>query len=98
MSASDSILINFGATWAILVNFGEPSKSRGCQKRHKKLNTATFWHPKAIGRRKKVVLEGARKINRNFDRILVGKRRPRKAKIMKKVFVLKHLHTLATFE
>ena len=78
--------------------FGTPQNPGGSQKRPKKLNTATIWQPKATGRRKKVVLEGTCKINRNLDQILVGKRKPGKAKIMIKVFVLKHLHTFATFE
>ena len=77
VSASDSVLNHFGVTWSILVDFGKPQNPGGCQKRSKKINTATFWHPKAAGRRKNVDLEGAWKINRNLDWILVRKMRPR---------------------
>ena len=58
------------------------------QKRPEKFNTATFWHLGTARRHQKVVLEGAWKINQNFDQKLVGKRKPGNAQIMKKVFVL----------
>lgn len=44
--------------WAIM---GAPEISDGGQKRPKKFNTATFWHPGAVWRLKKVILERVRK-------------------------------------
>ena len=35
---------------------GTPQNPMACQKPHKKLNTPTFWHPSASGRRQNVVL------------------------------------------
>ena len=46
VSASDSILINFGVTWVILENFGEPSKSRGVPKTTQKIKCGYFLAPK----------------------------------------------------
>lgn len=65
---------------------GPLKNEKGANNDPTKIHTATFWHPQAAGRRKKVVLEGAWKINRNLDRILIGIRMPGKAKIIKQVF------------
>ena len=77
--------------------FGTHQNPAWVQKRPEKLNTATFGYLWTARRHQKVVLEGAWKINRKFGQNLVGKRNPGKAKIMKKVFVLKHLRTFALF-
>ena len=63
VSASDSILSNFGATWATLVDFGDPSKSRGAKKRSKKLNTVTLTPRSIPGRSKGCFERGPEKGN-----------------------------------
>ena len=50
-----SLFINYVDFWSLL---GTPQKPRGRQKRAKKFNTATFWHPGAAKRRQKVVFGG----------------------------------------
>ena len=46
VNANDSMLRHFGVTWAILVDFWEPSKSRGVPKTVPKIEYGDFLAPK----------------------------------------------------